>query len=322
MSVEVKAELLASNLIVPQAWHGSIASIEPATIQYPAGGASGLASTDGLSMSLAGAAIWARREQPCDLIAITVSTALNVVVGLPWESMGYQASINGRRCEGGVLRDWEPYELVRFATRPRPGPHRVALTVEGLERIEVLIAAAMTVSGRSLWQMATLLASVERATSADHPYDRVRELWAGFESMVPGTGPLMTRAEEHVRNSVQRDRAFLGGVLTDVGPRVTFLLRQRRRLAHLPDTRRDLRHRLTLPLGTNRHRLLTAIAAAYAVRNQLYHGRWSHLADTERPIARATARLLWRLMRGEIEYRLTGRYLPTIRGTTEISAGF
>ena len=113
---------------------------------------------------------------------------------------------------------------------------------------------------------------------------------------------------------------FLRSALTDVAQRVTLLLRQRRRLAQLPETGPDLRSRLMQPLETPHRRLITAIAAAYVVRNQLYHGRWSHLTDSELPVARAAARLLWRLMRAEIEFRLTGRYLPTIRGTSEISA--
>ena len=146
------------------------------------------------------------------------------------------------------------------------------------------------------------------------------DLWTGFEAMLPRGGALMARAEQHIRDCTLRDRAFPDSVLLDVGRRVTFLLRQRRRLAQLPETRRDLQFRLTQPLGSQRRRLMTAIAAAYAIRNQLYHGRWSHLTDSERPVARAAARLLWRLSRSEVEFRLTGQYLPTIRGTTEISA--
>lgn len=320
VSVNIKAELLASNVTASDAWHGSVVDIEPDTIEYPARGAPGLASVAGLMVKAEATAAWARSDDPCQLLAIAVSSALNIAVGLPWRDMGYTSWVDARRCEGRTLRDWEPYELVRFASRPVPGTHRVELSVAGLERIELLIAGALATTSRELWAAATPLAALDRATSDDHPYDRVRDLWTGFEASLPHVGSPMLAADRWLESATQRDRRFPSTVLGDVGKRITLLLRQRHRLARLPDTRPALRALLVQRLGSQHRRLLTAIAVAYVVRNQLYHGRWSHLTETELPLARAASRLLWRLVRADVEFRLTGQYLPTIRATTEISA--
>lgn len=126
VSVNIKAELLASNVTASDPWHGSVVAIEPATIQYPARGAPGMASVRRLMVKANATAAWARTDDPCHLLAIAVSNAVNLAVGLPWRDMGYTSWVDTRRCEGRTLRDLGAIRTreVCLSARSRHAPGR------------------------------------------------------------------------------------------------------------------------------------------------------------------------------------------------------
>jgi hypothetical protein len=152
---------------------------------------------------------------------------------------------------------------------------------------------------------------VERASETEHPYSRVRDLWTGFESALPAAaGGAMARVDTWVAGAARNRHVNVARIIAESDGAVTLLLRNRQRLARLPGTGQNLRSRLDAAVSTNSSRLATALAVSYAVRSQLQHGRWSHLVDSELPVARAASRLLWRTVTWQVQEALLGAPQP------------
>jgi hypothetical protein len=301
------AEVLASNLTVNKPFRGAAITVEPMTVKWRPSRKAALIESEGIRLSLTGRTAW-KRAEACRALAVITDLAVNLLAGGPWSAMGFTCTVRGSRCPGLVLRDWDFYELVAATSSPHPGPHTMNPSAEVLARVDSVVAGALSGSIRRVEDNLSACAALEMACQGGGPYERLRHIWVGFESLVAPSGDLLRKAQDWLDGAEAALPGFIRALALSERRVLTDLLRRRGRMLHEGHHSPGVQAALSRPLASERDRVISAIGMVYAVRNRLFHGAWSHLDRSRVVEARAGARLTWRLVELEVTHRFTGHY--------------
>jgi hypothetical protein len=270
---------------------------------------------DGFEAHASAMTNWRSPDGATDRAGVVALGVMDLVLQWPLSDVHLTIEIDGKAARRSRdISGWQPYEWIPVFRWGGSLTRSVAtLSNDALRRIEQLWCASVRAPLATLDSLLGPLAQVSSAATATNPYDRIMPLWSGLELMYP-RGPKERMTElQRIDAIAGRDPSSAQVEEARASKLIQQLLGYRSSLARDAWLHRPIRTVLQAKPSDAAERVRAVTVVAYAIRCKIVHGQWARTRDDRRLEAGAAERWLWQLMEREIELRLTGNRLDSIR---------